>query len=646
MLSSQVTFVTRQLVKSKSFIPSRRSYSAKTFSNQAILPKLPIPELEATGQRYKKSLIPLLSATDYQHACAKVDQFIQGDLGKELQQRLLRLDEQETKKGYSWLDQLWLNKGYLEYRAPTMINVNWWMQVKNSPLGLVEPSSQGVATLFQLNRAAGFVVGLVDYSNRLNNEQIPPDVSRSGPFCMHQLKGVFSTTRIAAMPRDRVVSQYPATAKHITVIYKDQIFSVDVIGQHGESVSVQGIEKQLQQVVNQVDATPVEQRQLPIGLFTSEQRDTWANIRQTLESNPENAKIFKDIETSLFALCLDDYSSSQELDEAHRNMSHGRYAFNRWFDKGMQVIVETNGAAGINGEHSPVDAVVPLRVVDDVLSKEPIQDTGLSSVNLAPPRHLTWSIDNNNSDSIKQALQAAEANSKKSIDDLDCVMLHNRDYGSDFMKRAKISPDSWMQMVFQLAYYRHYGQPCPTYESASTRKFLTGRTETVRSCSEESVAFTKTWEDKDTTMVEKLASLEKAIASHSEYMRAASNGQGVDRHLFGLYYQMTPEEAQSEQAGIFRDPIYRASQYWKLSTSNTSPGTQAWGAFGPVVTDGYGINYAIDKEMVRLSVSSCRQATETDSASFRKTIHGVMTDFAQVATDYILASPEETVAES
>lgn len=51
-------------------------------------------------------------------------------------------------------------------------------------------------------------------------------------------------------------------------------------------------------------------------------------------------------------------------------------------------------------------------------------------------------------------------------------------------------------MVLQLAYYRHYGTWTPTYESASTRLFLGGRTETVRSCSVDSVAFVKGFESK------------------------------------------------------------------------------------------------------------------------------------------------------
>ncbi|CAO3618143.1 unnamed protein product [Cunninghamella echinulata] len=505
------------------------------------------------------------------------------------------------------------------------------MQVKNHPKGLVSSQDTDKATPFQLERAAGLISGLVDFSNRLNNEEIPPDVSRSGPFCMHQLKGVFSTTRIPELPRDKVISHYPATAKHITVIYKDQLYSVDVLGPNGEVLSTKTIESQLKKVVDQVEATPESQRQLPIGLLTSENRDTWAKVRASLESNPHNAATFNDIDNALFAVCLDNYSSSQDLDLAHRNICHGKSAHNRWFDKNIQVIVETNGAGGVNGEHSPIDAVVPLRIIDDVLLREPIEVSGSTTV--SAPRPLTWSISDN--DQIKNVLQTAEKNATDLINDLDCVLLQYKDYGSNFMKQSKVSPDSWLQMAFQLAYYRHYGHPCPTYESASTRKFLTGRTETVRSCSEESVAFTKAWDDKNVSITDKLASLERALKAHGEYMRAASSGQGIDRHLFGLYFQMTPEEAQSDLAAIFKDPSYRQSQYWKLSTSNTSPGNLAWGAFGPVVTDGYGINYAIDKEMVRLSVSSWKQAKDTNSSDFRKTIKTVFDDFGDVAERYL-----------
>jgi carnitine O-acetyltransferase len=99
---------------------------------------------------------------------------------------------------------------------------------------------------------------------------------------------------------------------------------------------------------------------------------------------------------------------------------------------------------------------------------------------------------------------------------------------------------------------------------------------------------------------------------------------------------MTPEEAESTDAGIFQDPSYWGSQYWLLSTSNTSPGDLAWGGFGAVTPEGYGINYAIGKERIRMSVSSWKSYPETDSAQFRKTIRGVLDEFGDVAHRYLI----------
>jgi hypothetical protein len=54
---------------------------------------------------------------------------------------------------------------------------------------------------------------------------------------------------------------------------------------------------------------------------------------------------------------------------------------------------------------------------------------------------------------------------------------------------AKVSPDSFIQQALQLAWYRDQGYVTATYESASTRGFLHGRTETIRSVTSDSRAF-------------------------------------------------------------------------------------------------------------------------------------------------------------
>jgi len=56
---------------------------------------------------------------------------------------------------------------------------------------------------------------------------------------------------------------------------------------------------------------------------------------------------------------------------------------------------------------------------------------------------------------------------------------------------AKVSPDSFIQQALQLAWYRDQGYVTATYESASTRGFLHGRTETIRSVTTDSRVFVR-----------------------------------------------------------------------------------------------------------------------------------------------------------
>ncbi|CAG8705180.1 3658_t:CDS:2, partial [Acaulospora morrowiae] len=72
------------------------SIKQKTFSNQKNIPRLPIPTLQETSERYKKTLIPLLSTQDYNRAAAAVDEFMKsGGLAEILQARLHELDKIE-----------------------------------------------------------------------------------------------------------------------------------------------------------------------------------------------------------------------------------------------------------------------------------------------------------------------------------------------------------------------------------------------------------------------------------------------------------------------------------------------------------------------------------------------------------------------
>jgi len=68
------------------------------------------------------------------------------------------------------------------------------------------------------------------------------------------------------------------------------------------------------------------------------------------------------------------------------------------------------------------------------------------------------------------------------------------------IKDSKLSPDGFLQMSFQLAYYFMTGKTATTYESASTSGYKHGRTEVIRSATLDSQHFTKTMANPSATV--------------------------------------------------------------------------------------------------------------------------------------------------
>lgn len=59
----------------------------------------------------------------------------------------------------------------------------------------------------------------------------------------------------------------------------------------------------------------------------------------------------------------------------------------------------------------------------------------------------------------------------------------------------------------------------------------------------------------------------RAVARHLRYAAWAADGQGVDRHLFGLKRMLREGEPIPT---IYTDPAYARTAHWELSTSQLS----------------------------------------------------------------------------
>jgi len=100
----------------------------------------------------------------------------------------------------------------------------------------------------------------------------------------------------------------------------------------------------------------------------------------------------------------------------------------------------------------------------------------------------------------------------------------------------------------------------------------------------------------------------KAINSHIEYINAASDGLGVDRHLFGLKRLLEPGQ---EVPALYKDPAYTYSSSWYLSTSQLS--SEFFNGYGwsQVIDQGFGIAYMINENRYVFSpaLHTCNQAS-------------------------------------
>lgn len=174
--------------------------------------------------------------------------------------------------------------------------------------------------------------------------------------------------------------------------------------------------------------------------------------------------------------------------------------------------------------------------------------------------------------------------------------------GKKVCKTNKVSPDSIMQLGFQLAHYKQFGKFVSTYESCSTSAFRHGRTETMRPCTVHTRAFCERAESNDASKSELREIIAKCSTLHGELTKNAAMGQGFDRHLFGLKHTALINGLPVPD--IFQDPAYALLNYNILSTSTLSSPIIVAGAFGPVVPDGYGLAYGIQDNELGTVVSS------------------------------------------
>ncbi|KAH7936619.1 hypothetical protein HPB49_001674 [Dermacentor silvarum] len=591
-----------------------------TMHFQKSLPRLPIPKLEKTCERYLHALEPLVTSEELEKTQALVYAFKNNE-GAELDHLLRKKDK--ANKHTSYIAGPWFDM-YLTSRKPLPLNFNPFLAWQDD----MRP-----AYMDQTVRACNLVISSLRFLRSLQSNQLEPMVYhlnakksdtktyrhtikilpeamawyasallwKAYPLDMSQFHNLFASTRIPLIGRDKIEA-FP-DSKHILVIRNGHFYALQVLDDKGNLFGPEHYQACLSRIMADNRPAPA----VPVSALTAEPRDDWARARNDLLAS-QNESTLRQIDSALFVLVLDsDAFQGTEQEKLAHHFLHGP-VHNRWFDKSFSLLLTADGHAAINFEHSwgPLNGYFNWATFQNIQAQyKCVQFYVLGNKhNKTNSRCVALQGTPNNfivNDSVKAAVQKAQQNYEELTGNLQLASTIHFGLSRDLIKQSKLSPDSVMQLSFQLAYFLAHGGTATTYEACSTSAFKHGRTETVRSATMATKRCVKALSSgKELNLARPL--LEECSRVHIQLTKEAAMGQGFDRHLFAL--RVLAEEKGQALPAIYTDTCFEKANHFVLSTSTLHGTAFSGGGFAPVVPDGYGIGYGMVNDKLGALVSA------------------------------------------
>ncbi|CAG0880885.1 unnamed protein product [Cyprideis torosa] len=590
---------------------------------KAMLPRLPVPPLQQTLRRYLEAIQAVVSQEAYQKTKAIVEEFGKpGGLGEEIQNELHKKRGREE----NWSYRYWSEDMYMNVKLPLP---------NNSNPGMVWPRVTFETLEDRIKYVAKFVRGMTEYNEILNRRGLPLDkgTGRDKAYlCMNQYYQIFKTYRVPGIEKDHHEFHGidgGCKDQHIILASRNQFYEIPV-KMDNALLTEEEIASLVKAAENNSMVMEPREPKSGVGVLTSMRREKWALAREYLLQDAHNASLLKRVESCMFLVCLDqplptDYPLARgKVNATAMNFLNGAgthlNSCNRWFDKTIQFIFQSDGHCGLNYEHSVAEGIAVIQAVENLLQAMPEKiNDGTPLNDSTDVKHLDFNLDA----TALAWIDAAKLEFDSEIENVELNMMYYSRYGRDFPKRHKCSPDSYIQLAMQLAHYRLHGKLVFTYESASTRRFLLGRVDNIRASTPEALAFAKGMLDETIGLPQKRELFKVAMKKQTDIMIQNITGQGIDIHLLGLR-EMAKEMGKTPE--IFQDETYWDSNHFELSTSQVPTVTDSYMFYGPVVPTGYGASYNPHSQYIVFCVSAFRKCEWTSAFDFGKAIETALDD--------------------
>ncbi|CAJ0964424.1 unnamed protein product [Ranitomeya imitator] len=398
---------------------------------------------------------------------------------------------------------------------------------------------------------------------RTHREKLAVHKARTSPLDMSQFRNLFNTCKIPGVTRDQISNFFKTESEgscpsHLIVMCRGRLFSFEAVVD-GQILTPPEILRQFSYIEN-----ICQNGQDGIGLsaLTTEERTRWAMSREHLISlDPKNLSHLEQIQSSLFVQSIDDecpHGSPEDYSQITKMSLAGDPTI-RWGDKSYNSIVYRNGVLGSNCDHAPYDAMVLVALcdyIDQNIKSCEGRWKGSSSVrDLPDPEELVFTVDQK----IINDIASAKAQYHTQASDLQVANYAFTSFGKSLVKKKKLHPDTFVQLSLQLAFYKLHGRPGSCYETAMTRMFYHGRTETMRPCTVEAVNWCRSMLDPASTRAQRQDMMLKAFAKHNKMMNECQLGKGFDRHLLGLL--LIAKEEGLAVPELYNDPAFTKSLF-------------------------------------------------------------------------------------
>ncbi len=512
------------------------------------LPVLPVPRLDESLERYRKSAAAVLDATDEAEANQAIADFAIGQ-APVLQQTLEEYSQAMAATGSNWMAEQWLKRS-LQNREPLLLSSNATYQL-NLPTSVT--AAPRVVELLQRIGAIH-----IQQAKRATAEELGADGQRLSMDGWADFNGGIRTPA----PDEDIWMRAGtgATYRTIGVLHLGRMWEVPLTGSKGKLLEASQLHASVEYVLAQTQ--PAQSSFAGFSTLGSSVLAEKAPWRQEA-----NRSTFDRLVNMLFTITLDPNGEED-------TQTLLRWAFhpgNAWAYKPIsyQVSLDTNMLTA-SVEHSVIEARTLATAVTRMQQVDTDSLVTQSDPLLPEATELLWhNIDYDLSDYY------AKANAMRTE-----RVLARRDKDLPY----EMSTDALTQLILMIAQQLTYGKIRAHHQSCDMRHFRAGRTETIRPVTLEATNFVTNLVRDNATVRQ----LQTALNAHSEWVTAAAAGKAFDRHFFMLRH--IGIELGGANAPLFTQHTAALEDFITVSTAGGSEAfTRAIAA--PSVEYGFHIHY-------------------------------------------------------